>query len=164
MRFFLAIGLIWAGLTSKSQKIESIYFHLYTDSLKKGVHNYINVDGKLSNGRYLPLNSKQIIFSSSAGTWDGNSLIIDSSYTKDFVEVKAVLKENPDMFKNVIIYIKKKPDDEVLKSEKEILDKIRKGRSTNKKTKLGERLKFHFSLSLLINSKVLKHSLLQALF
>ena len=39
-----------------AQKVDSIYFHLYTDSLKKGQHNYINVDGKLSNGSWMPVN------------------------------------------------------------------------------------------------------------
>ena len=133
MKTFLAILFICAGLKAKAQKIDSIYFHLYTDSLKKGVHNYINVDGKLSNGKYLPLSSKQISFSSNAGTWDGNSLIIDSSYNKDFVEVKAVLKENPDLAKTITIYIKKKPDDTLIKTEIEILDEMKKGRSSKKK-------------------------------
>ena len=29
---------------AKAQKIESIHINLYTDSLKKGTYNYINVD------------------------------------------------------------------------------------------------------------------------
>ncbi len=130
MRFLFAIVLLSAALKSKAQKIESIYFHLYTDSLKKGVYNYINVDGKLSNGRYLPLTAKQITFSSNGGIWDGNSLIIDSSFNGDFVEVKAVLKENPGMLKTITIYIKKKPDDTVLKTEKQILDEMKKDKSS----------------------------------
>ncbi len=46
----------------KAQNIDSIYFHLYTDSLKKEVHNYINVDGLLQNGRYLPLDTSLSAF------------------------------------------------------------------------------------------------------
>lgn len=130
MRFLFAIVLLSTALKSKAQKIESIYFHLYTDSLKKGVYNYINVDGKLSSGRYLPLTAKQITFSSNGGIWDGNSLIIDSSFTGDFVEVKAILKENPAMLKTITIYIKKKPDDTVLKTEKQILDEMKKNKSS----------------------------------
>ena len=41
----------------KAQQIESIEFHLYTDSLKKGVYNYINIDGKMSDGSWRPLNT-----------------------------------------------------------------------------------------------------------
>src|SRR4051794_39660310 len=94
--------------SARAQKIDSIYFHLYTDSLKKGFHNYINVDGKLSNGRYLPLNNKQLDFWCNTGTWDGNDLIIDRSYKGDSVVVKATLKEQPQLSKTVTIYIKKK--------------------------------------------------------
>jgi len=43
-----------------AQKVDSIYFNLYTDSLKKGQHNYINMDGKLSNGRWMPLTAKKL--------------------------------------------------------------------------------------------------------
>ena len=49
-----------------AQKVDSIYFNLYTDSLKKDQHNYINVDGKLSNGRWMPLSAKEIEFSCSS--------------------------------------------------------------------------------------------------
>ncbi|MEP6512252.1 MAG: hypothetical protein ABJA79_00185 [Parafilimonas sp.] len=93
------------------------------------MYNYINVDGKLSSGRYIPLNNTTITFSSSAGNWDGNSLIIDPSYTKDSVEVKAYFKQNPQLSKYIIIYIKKKADDDALKTEKEIMDEIKKNKN-----------------------------------
>jgi hypothetical protein len=66
--------LISGSMAAHAQQVDSIYFHLYTDSLKKGVHNYINVDGKLSNGHWLPLTNKEIEFSSSTGKFEGNSL------------------------------------------------------------------------------------------
>jgi len=112
------------AIHSKAQQIESIEFHLYTDSLKKGVHNYINVDGKLSDGSWRPLSSKVIQFSSNAGTWDGNSLIIDSAYTKDSVVVTAVLKGNTALQKQVTIYMKKNLVGERLKTEEEILNEM----------------------------------------
>ena len=62
----VVLGILFFSTTIFSQKIDSISFHLYTDSLKKGQHNYINVDGKLSNGHWQPLTSKEIQFSSSA--------------------------------------------------------------------------------------------------
>jgi len=93
-----------------SQKIDSICFHLYTDSLKKGQHNYINVDGKLSNGRWEPLTSKEINFSSSAGKFDGNDLILPADFKEEKVDVKAVLKADPEIWKEVVIWIKIIPD------------------------------------------------------
>lgn len=104
-----------------AQKIDSIYFHLYTDSLKKGTYNYINVDGYLGNDKYLPLSEKEILFSANTGRWDGNSLIIDSSYKKSSVIVTATLKKNPSLTKTITIYIKTLPDNEALKSEEELL-------------------------------------------
>ena len=106
-----------------SQKIDSIYFNLYTDSLKKGTYNYINVDGKLSNGHWLPLTSKEINFSASAGNFDGNSLFVDNNFAEEKITVKAVLKANPSIAKEAIIYIKKLPDTEILKTNEEVMRK-----------------------------------------
>ncbi|MDZ4794180.1 MAG: hypothetical protein SGI83_07870 [Bacteroidota bacterium] len=93
-----------------AQKVDSIYFNLYTDSLKKGQHNYINVDGKLSNGRWMPLTSKDIEFSCSAASFEGNQLIIPFDFKKEKVSIKAVLKSNPAVFIERTIWIKTKPD------------------------------------------------------
>ena len=107
--------------SASAQKVDSIYFHLYTDSLKKGQHNYINVDGKLSNGRWQPLTSKEIQFSCPNATFSGNELIIPDDFSAEKVTVKAVLKSNPSIFIEKTIWIKKIPDgplptkDEILK-------------------------------------------------
>lgn len=104
-----------------SQKIDSIYFHLYTDSLKKGQHNYINVDGKLSNGHWQPLTSKEIEFSSSSGEFEGNNLTLSPDFKGEKIKVKAVLKSNPEIWKEITIWIKKLPDPDRLPTKEEIL-------------------------------------------
>ena len=109
----------------KAQKIDSIYVHLYTDSLKKGTYNYINIDGKLSNGRYLPLDTTDIIFSSSDGKFYGNSLYLSPDFSKEKVNIKAVLKSNPAIYKQFDIYIKKIPNPKKLKTMNEILNEQR---------------------------------------
>lgn len=114
------ILLTFAG-SAKAQKIDSIYVHLYTDSLKKGTYNYINIDGKLSNGRYLPLDTTEITFTSSDGKFFGNSLWLDPKFSKEKVNIKAVLRSNPALFKEFTIYIKKIPDPTILKTEEEIM-------------------------------------------
>jgi hypothetical protein len=106
----------------KAQKIDSIYVHLYTDSLKKGTYNYINIDGKQSDGSYLPLDSTDIIFSSSAGKFYGNSLYLDPNFSKEKVTIKAVLRSNPSIYKQFDIYIKRIPNPTKLKTLDEILD------------------------------------------
>src|SRR5439155_20625062 len=111
--------------SGQSQKVDSIYFHLYTDSLKKGFYNYINVDGKLSNGDWLPLDSSQIMLTTSAGHFRGNDLFIDSSVHDSFVTIKAVLRKNPAVWKEAVIYIRKRRFTEPRKTNDEIMEEMR---------------------------------------
>ena len=107
-----------------AQKVDSIFFHLYTDSLKKGQYNYINVDGKLSNGKWQPMTANDLIFSASAGNFHGNELVIPEIFAPEKVTVKAILKNNPSIWKEVTIWIKRLPDpplptkDEIINNEK----------------------------------------------
>lgn len=130
LKHFLFLFFIAISTFAKAQKIDSIYVHLYTDSLKKGTYNYINIDGKLENGRYLPLDSSTILFSSSDGKFYGNSLYLDPDFSKEKVTIKAVLRSNPSMYKQFDIYIKKIPNPAKLKTLDEILHP-----SNNKKKK-----------------------------
>jgi hypothetical protein len=108
-----------------AQKVDSIYFHLYTDSLKKGTHNYINVDGKLSNGQWMPMTSKDILFSSPDCKFSGNELIVPADFAREKVTVKAVLKSNAAVWIEKTIWIKKKPDGE-LPTQEEVMREYRK--------------------------------------
>ena len=133
----LVLLVTGAAIRSNAQQIESIEFHLYTDSLKKGVHNYINVDGKLSDGNWRPLGSKLLQLSSNAGTWDGNNLIIDSSYNRDSVVVTALLKDNNAVQKTVTIYMKKNLSNPLLKTEEELLNEWNDNGAKSRKKKRG---------------------------
>jgi hypothetical protein len=119
-----------------AQKVDSIYFHLYTDSLKKGFYNYINVDGKLSDGSWTPLDSTQVLFLSDGGFFKGNDLFIDSSYNGETVRVKAILKTNPAVHKEVVIYIRKRGFTEPLKTNEQILDEMRQRSAKTKQRSL----------------------------
>ena len=116
-----------------AQKIDSIYVHLYTDSLKKGTYNYINIDGKLANGRYLPLDSTQIIFSSSDGQFFGNSLWVDPQFSKEKINIKATLRTNPSVYKQFDIYIKKNPDPVKLKTVEELLNESKQNSGSGRR-------------------------------
>lgn len=133
MKLFLPFILLLACTTAKAQKIDSIYVNLYTDSLKKGTYNYINVDGLLSNGRYIPLDSSHILFTASAGKFFGNTLFIDKNFATEKVTVKAVLRKNPAIFKEFVMYIKIKPDNENLKTVDELLNGMQPPKSKRKK-------------------------------
>ena len=123
---------------ASAQKIDSIYFHLYTDSLKKGFYNYINVDGKTTNGNWMPLSSQELDFSTNNDTClklQNKDLFIDSAYVKETVTVKATLKSNPRVWKEVTIYIRKRGFDEPLKTNQEILDEMSRQPARKKKDK-----------------------------
>ena len=117
----LLLLIVTAGVTARAQQVDSIFFNLYTDSLKKGTYNYINVDGKLSNGRWIPLTNKELDFTTSGGRFEGNSLVLDTAFKGEKVTVKAVLKNNTAIWKETTIYIKKVEVAERLKTVDEIL-------------------------------------------
>jgi len=126
LKKLFALLIVSVAFTAKasSQQVDSIYFNLYTDSLKKGSlhYNYINVDGKLNDGSWLPLDSTQVILTASTGKITGNVLMLDSAEKAIFVLITATLRSNPLVRKEVKIYIKKVLNDELLKSEEELIE------------------------------------------
>ncbi|MEQ1675394.1 MAG: hypothetical protein ABL876_01755 [Chitinophagaceae bacterium] len=111
MKKYLLLFVLLASFSGlRAQKVDSIYFHLYTDSLKKGQHNYINVDGKLSNGRWMPLTAKEIQFTCNEAAFQGNELIIPADFKEEKVTIRASLKSNPFVVIEKTIWIKTKPD------------------------------------------------------
>jgi hypothetical protein len=130
MKKILLAGVIgFLGLKTSAQsaaKVDSIFFHLYTDSLKKGTHNYINVDGKLSDGRWQPMTAKDISFSSSSCQFSGNELIIPPDFADEKVVVKAELKGNPGLRIERTIWIKKLPDPVSLPTQEEVIRNMKR--------------------------------------
>ena len=124
MKKIFIIPLFLLPVLSEAQKIENIVVNLYTDSLKKGTYNYINVDGLLSNGRYIPLDTTEIIFWASDGKFIGNTLLLDKDFKKEKVNLKVTLKTNPAVQKEFTMYIKKKEDDEHLKTTDELIREL----------------------------------------
>ncbi len=130
LKRILSVILLGFSFAAKAQKVESIYVNLYTDSLKKGTFNYINIDGRLSDGKYLPLDSTHLVFWASAGKFSGNSLWIDRNFTEEKVNIKVTLRNSPALFKEFTMYIKKKPDPE-LKTMDELMNKPKTKGSKN---------------------------------
>lgn len=130
-KVLLTLFIVASASPLFSQKVDSIYFHLYTDSLKKGQHNYINVDGKMSNGRWMPLSSKDIQFSCSSAEFSGNELIIPENFKPEKVTVKAILKSNPAVWLERTIWIKTKPDGD-LPTQDDIMRGMQKKRNKNR--------------------------------
>ena len=133
MKLIILFTFTTLSFFAKAQSIENIYLNLYTDSLKKGTYNYINVDGQLSNGRYLPLDSTQIIFSATQGYFSGNSLWVDSDFAGKKITVKVALKAIPATTKTIDIWIKQLPDGP-LKTSDQLMKEIRNQRKRKSNT------------------------------
>lgn len=132
MKTLLLTLFTLSTFAGKAQKIEKIFVNLYTDSLKKGTHNYINIDGQLSNGRYLPLDSTKILFTCAKAKFAGNSIIIPANFSEEKVTIKTTLKSDPAIFKEFDVYIKKM-DDPPLKSTNEVMAEIKTVKKKKKK-------------------------------
>ncbi len=115
------ILLICFSQRISAQALDSIFFNLYTDSLKKGTYNYINVVGHFSDSSYLPLSTKEIKFTTTGGKFNGNSLYIDSSFADEKVTVTASVIRNPKMVQQRDIYIKKYEENERLPTMEEVM-------------------------------------------
>lgn len=131
-RTLLTLSFCLAGFIVSAQKVDSIFFHLYTDSLKKGTHNYINVDGKTSDGKWIPLSSKEVDFSASVCQFSGNELVIPADFSGEKITVKAVLKSDPSKTIERTIWVKTLPDGP-LPTQDEILRQYRQRSGKKKK-------------------------------
>jgi hypothetical protein len=132
LKTLLAALFILFSFASKAQSIEKIFVNLYTDSLKKGTHNYINIDGQLSNGRYLPLDSTKILFTCAQAKFIGNSIVIPADFMGEKVTIKTTLKSNVTIFKEFDVFIKKM-EDPPLKSTNEVMAEIKNSKKKKKK-------------------------------
>ncbi len=122
----------------KAQKIDSLFFNLYTDSLKKGSWNYINVDAKLSNGKYMPLTAEQLEFKVSAGKLERNTIWLDWTFPYDSVVVEVRLKKEPAVRKSITIWVKKKDEQLNAPVNDSLLQQINnRPKSSNKKKGKG---------------------------
>ncbi len=126
LKYLVIILFVFGSFKASAQKVDSMFVHLYTDSLKKGTYNYINVDGLLNNGRWLPLDSNHVEFKSSHGTFYGNELWVDTNFQGDKITISTTLKADRNQQKIFDMYIKKKLDDELLLSEQDIINSSRK--------------------------------------
>lgn len=120
---------------SQAQKIDSLFFNLYTDSLKKGSWNYINVDARLSNGTYVPLTTEQLNFKVSNGKLQGNSIWIDWIFKDDSIVVEVELKKDPTVRRSITIWLKKKDDQLNAPVNDSLLQQINNRQKTKTTTK-----------------------------
>ena len=120
MRYILLIFILGSVHCATAQSVQSIHYHLYTDSLKKGTHNYINIDGKMSDGSWKPLTAKEVELQSDYGKFEGSDLILPENTNVKKVLVTATLKSDKQKTKQITIWIKQMPDPPLHKNDKDL--------------------------------------------
>lgn len=85
-------------------------FNHYTDSVKRNIRYYMNVEGKFSSGRILPLDTVQLRFRTSAGTVMGQDVLVEQNDTARTVIMEAWYKPNQDLYIRSEVPIKIMPD------------------------------------------------------
>ena len=120
---FTLLNFSFVGV--KAQTLARIHVNLYTDSLKRGTYNYINIDGELPNGRFIPLDSVRLHFSASAGTFHGNALWLDPDSKEDRINITVYVKDKTELQKSFVVYVKRSTATERLRTEQEILDDMK---------------------------------------
>ncbi len=126
MKIFFTGLLLFSAYIVSAQKVDSMFVHLYTDSLKKGTYNYINVDGLLSNGNWQPLDTNHVEFRSSAGKFYGNQLWVAPDFEGDKITIDAILISDRTQHKKFDMYIKRLENPTVLPTEDDIINTKKK--------------------------------------
>lgn len=124
--FATMLLFLFCFTTPKAQQLVRITANLYTDSLKKGFYNYINIEGQHADGSWLPLDSTVVLFYANTGHFQGNDLFVDSGYTASVVRVVVRAKANDRLCIELVIPVRKRGFTEALPAEEKILQPRRK--------------------------------------
>lgn len=106
------------GNTSLSNTLTLPYlvgmrFNHYADSIKRNIRYYMNVEGKFSSGRVLPLDTVQLRFRTSAGTVIGQDVLVEQNDTAKAVIMEAWYKANPNLYIRSEVPVKIMPEPEL---------------------------------------------------
>ena len=102
--------------------IVGIRFNHYADSVKRDIRFYLNVEGKFSSGKVLPLDTSALRFAASTGTIIGQDLLLEKNDSAKTVTVEAWYKHNNQMYLRSVIPVKQAPDNDagIIKSLPEL--------------------------------------------
>lgn len=106
--------------------LTGIRFRHYTDSLKRGIHFYLNVEGIYNTGKIYPLDTTRVRLYANEGKLIGQDLLIpqQDSITKE-IAVRAVYRGNAEINAASVIPVKQGKDDEslIIENEKDLFKK-----------------------------------------
>ncbi len=110
--FCLLLMSHFAASAQRPPALKSVYFNLYTDSLKPVLNYYVNVEGETTDGRYLPLDTNDVFLTADWGEMRGNAWVIPRIFLDEKVTFTAVSKRNLMLRSSVTVWIQKGKDPE----------------------------------------------------
>lgn len=108
--FWLLAGVSAGAFAQRRPQLKSVYFNLYTDSLKPVLNYYVNVEGQTISGNYLPLDTSDVILTANWGEMQGNAWVIPRVLLYDSVTFTAVSRQNPALHDRITIWMQKWKD------------------------------------------------------
>jgi hypothetical protein len=90
--------------------LKRIYFNLYTDSIKTILDFYVNVEGEYQDGRFLPLDTSQVVFSADHGTMRGNDWKAPAHIDFEKVHFDVHAKDRPELHDSITVWLKRTRD------------------------------------------------------
>ncbi|MBC9934585.1 hypothetical protein [Chitinophaga qingshengii] len=94
-------------------RLVGLRFNHYADSIKRNIRYYMNVEGKFSSGRVLPLDTVQLRFRTSTGTVIGQDVLVEQNDSAKAVIIEAWYKPNPELYIRSEVPVKIMPDPEL---------------------------------------------------
>ncbi|MFY0253771.1 hypothetical protein ACDQ55_07420 [Chitinophaga sp. 30R24] len=92
--------------------VTGIRFNHYADSVKRDIRFYLNVEGKFSSGKILPLDTATIRFVASDGKIIGQDLLLPANDTSKTVTVEAWYKYGKQFYLHSVLPVKQAPDND----------------------------------------------------
>lgn len=108
--FLLISGNYPAAFAQQRPRLKTVYFNLYTDSLKPVLNYYVNVEGQTISGNYLPLDTTDVTLRADWGEMRGNEWVIPRVLLYDSVTFTATSRANPALRDQITIWIQKRKD------------------------------------------------------
>ena len=113
--------------------LEEVVINAYTDSIKPILNYYLNVEGKWSNGKVYPLDTRYVTVTVDNGTMKGLEWVAPKERNFEKVNFTVTSRFDPADVKTATLYLKKfkDPRDDINyqdKTEDEIINEGRRGR------------------------------------
>ena len=112
--------------------LQALHFNLYTDSLKRNVPFYLNVEGRFSSGKIYPLDTEQVRFHTSGGQLHRNIVEVRPTDTIAALKIYAYFKWDDRIADSTLVPVKTHIAPVHLPTENELMEQWKDERRSNR--------------------------------